>query len=63
MSLIEISLIYFAWLMFSEKTLTNKDKCKKNDDCDELSMQEGRYTIFHALFEAIKEKDKRHKER
>lgn len=49
--------------MFSEKTLTNKDKCKKNDDCDELSMQEGRYTIFHALFEAIKEKDKRHKER
>jgi len=39
-----------------EKALANLKEGKKQQDSD-------RYTIFHALFEAMKEKDKKHKRR
>jgi hypothetical protein len=42
-------------LAVSEKAVTKEDKDRK-----ELPEPE-RYTIFHALFEAMKDKDKRHK--
>lgn len=38
-----------------EKALTHKNKPKDDDNDSE------RYTIFHALFEALKEKDKKGK--
>jgi len=42
---------------FSEKALTNK-KDEENPD-----YKSARYTIFHALFEALKEKDKKRKKK
>jgi hypothetical protein len=43
--------------VFAEKALINsKEEKKQQQDSD-------RYTIFHALFEAMKEKDKKHKRR
>jgi hypothetical protein len=45
-----------------EKALTKKDKRKRDDDCDS-SMNTDHYTIFHALFEAMKEKDKKDERR
>jgi len=47
--------------MFSEKALKNKDKLKKDDENSPQPSE--RYTIFHALFEALKEKDKKRKKR
>ena len=44
-------------LLLSEKALTNKDNGKKE------SPEAERYTIFHAIFEAMKERDKKHKRR
>lgn len=46
--------------MFSEKALTNKEKHQK-DFYHEDSAHSERYTIFHALFEALKEKDRKNK--
>jgi len=40
--------------------LTNKDKHKKGNDGNGSSLNSENYTIFHALFEALKEKDKEH---
>jgi len=40
----------------------NKDKLKESND-DSSSPPSERYTIFHALFEALKEKDKKRKKR
>jgi hypothetical protein len=45
--------------MFSEKALKNKNKSVENDE--ESPQRSERYTIFHALFEVLKEKD--HKKR
>jgi hypothetical protein len=39
--------------------LTNKNENKDNND--DAPLHPERYTIFHALFEAMKEKDKKHK--
>lgn len=41
--------------MFSEKALKNKKDKKEKTKSPE------RYTIFHALFEAMKDKDEKHK--
>jgi hypothetical protein len=41
--------------MFSEKALKNKNKFVENDEKSPQGLE--RYTIFHALFEALKEKD------
>jgi hypothetical protein len=49
--------------MFSEKALTGKDKHNKDDKGNASSTQSEHYTIFHALFDALKEKDKKHKKR
>jgi len=43
--------------MLSEKALKSK-----KDEKEENSPSE-RYTIFHALFEAMKDKDKKHKKK
>jgi len=49
--------------MFWGKALTNKDnRVKDNNDGNHPSHPKG-YTIFHALFEALKDKDKKHKRR
>jgi hypothetical protein len=48
--------------MLSEKALTDKDEPKKGDN-DAESKGSDRYTIFHALFEAMKEKDKKTREK
>jgi len=40
--------------MLSEKALTKKDNNDENSP-----PPSGRYTIFHALFEALKEKEKK----
>lgn len=37
--------------------MTNKEEEKKD------SLDSARYTIFHALFEAMKDKDRKHKRR
>ncbi len=49
--------------MFWEKALTNKDNCVKDDNDGNYSSHSKGYTIFHALFEALKDKDKKHKKR
>jgi hypothetical protein len=54
----EISLIYHAGYFHLEKTLRDKSEPRKDDN-----RRGERYTIFHALFEALKEKDRKHKER
>jgi len=41
--------------------LTNKDETEK--DGNESNASKERYTIFHALFETLKEKDKKGKNR
>jgi len=43
--------------------LTNKDKLTESNDDENTSLLSERYTIFHALFEALKEKDKKRKKR
>jgi len=43
--------------------LTSKNKHVKDDEDGNLSLHLKRYTIFHALFEALKEKEKRYKKR
>lgn len=59
MSFAEIWLIYPAKGMLSEKALKNKNESVEND---EKSPQPSEcYTIFHALSEALKEKDKKRK--
>jgi hypothetical protein len=45
--------------MFSEKVL--KIKNKPTEDDEESPQHAERYTIFHALFEALKEKDRKRK--
>ena len=65
-------LIIFRWsqynsyvlqiVIFLEKALASKDKHKRDDDRDSAA-NSNRYTIFHALFEALKEKDKRDERR
>jgi hypothetical protein len=47
--------------VFSERALTGKDKLESNDDSSSLPSE--RYTIFHALFETLKEKDKKRKKK
>ena len=47
--------------MFSEKTLRNKDKNDGENDPKEQFPDADRYTIFHALFNAMKDKDKKRK--
>jgi len=44
--------------MFSEKALKNK-----KDNKEKTLKSPERYTIFHALFEAMKDKDKNHKKK
>jgi hypothetical protein len=49
------------WKLYvSEKALTNKNKHEK-DESEVLLPKSERYTIFHALFEALKDKDKKDK--
>jgi len=43
--------------------LTNKDKHKKGNDDEGSPLNSEHYTIFHALFEALKERDKEHNKR
>jgi hypothetical protein len=45
----------------SERALTDKDKLESYDDGSSLPSE--RYTIFHALFEALKENDKKRKKK
>jgi hypothetical protein len=45
--------------MFSEKALKNKNKPTEDDE--KYPQRSERYTIFHALFEALKEKDRKRK--
>lgn len=45
----------------SEKALVNKNG--KNSDDEHSSASSERYTIFHALFEAMKEKEKKHRKK
>jgi hypothetical protein len=60
-SLTEISPIKTAFFFtFLEKALTNKDENGKGNI---NSPTRGKYTIFHALFEAMKEKDKKKNKR
>jgi hypothetical protein len=47
--------------LFWEKAL--KDKESVNDDSRESPLDPQKYTIFHALFEAMKEKDKKRKKK
>jgi len=47
--------------IFLERALTGKYKLENDDDSSSLSSK--RYTIFHALFEALKEKDKKRKKK
>jgi hypothetical protein len=47
---------------FWEKALKHKDELKK-DNAERYPKSSERYTIFHALFEALKEKDKKHKKK
>jgi hypothetical protein len=47
---------------FSGKALANKNKRENNDEETSLPNSE-HYTIFHALFEALKDKDKKNKKR
>jgi len=55
-------LIYYAEVTFSEKALTNKNKIENK--VEEASLPNSdHYTIFHALFEALKDKDKKRKKR
>ena len=42
--------------------MTGKGKLESNDD-EGSSLPSERYTIFHALFEALKEKDKKRKKK
>jgi hypothetical protein len=49
--------------IFSEKALTDKDKLGKYNKDNRTHVNPERYTIFHALFEALKEKDKNHKKK
>jgi len=59
MSLAEISLLYNQpFLETLGKTLTDGNK---NDETPHSSSD--KYTIFHALFEAMKEKDKKNKKK
>jgi hypothetical protein len=39
--------------------LTNKDKLEESNNGEDSSLSPERYTIFHALFEALKERDKK----
>jgi len=43
--------------------LTNKNKLKESNDDENTSLHSERYTIFHALFEALTEKDKKRKKK
>jgi len=49
-------------VLFSERALTNKGKSGKNNN-NETKAPTERYTIFHALFEALREKDKKRKKK
>jgi hypothetical protein len=50
-------------LTVSEKALTNKEKHGKDNDEEKCPLDPERYTIFHALFDNLKEKEKKHKKR
>jgi hypothetical protein len=51
------------WKMYLlEKALTNKNK-EKNVNKEISIPTPEHYTIFHALFEALKDKDKKHKKK
>jgi hypothetical protein len=45
--------------MLPEKALKHKDEVKKDIEGNSFPQPSGRYTIF-ALFEALKEKDRKH---
>jgi hypothetical protein len=45
----------------SEKALTSKNRHEKDDS--ETASKLERYTIFHALFEAMRDKDNKHRKR
>jgi len=62
-SLTEISLILCAALTVSEKALTNKEKHGKDNGEEKCPLDPERYAIFHALFDNLKEKEKKHKKR
>jgi hypothetical protein len=47
--------------MFWEKALKKRNKSEKGSKTKNFPAE--RYTIFHALFEVLKEKDKKHKNR
>jgi hypothetical protein len=49
--------------MLPEKALKHKDEVKKDIEGNSFPQPSGRYTIFHALFEALKEKDRKHKKK
>jgi hypothetical protein len=48
-------------LTVSEKTLTNKEKHGKDNGEEKYPLGPERYTIFHALFDNLKEKEKKRK--
>jgi hypothetical protein len=63
MSLTGISLIRHGELFsVSEKNLARKDKQAEAHNNKHLIPDTQRYTIFHALFEAMKEKDSKQKD-
>jgi hypothetical protein len=50
-------------LTVSEKALTNKEKHGKGNGEERYPLDPERYTIFHALFDNLKEKDQKRKKR
>ncbi len=59
MSAFEIWLIYCATMLVLERALKNKMKREKGEVAEEHVPSGERYTIFHALFDSLKEKEKK----
>ncbi len=53
---------YHSYTLENSMLLEKALKSKKDDKEENLKASE-RYTIFHALFEAMKDKDKKHKKK